>query len=224
MNGSVRQRLVRQRRVEGSSAMAESTTRATPRLSRSDRRTQLIAAAKGAFVAQGYHAAAMDDIAERAGVSKPVLYQHFPSKLDLYLALLGESADEMVRLVEEALHGTNDNNERVHRAVEAYFSFVADNDQAYRLIFESDLRGQVQVEQIVDRATDSCIAAITDTITTDTGVDPQRSRLLASALVGLSQVSARYWLTQSPGVPRAEAIEMLSTLAWRGISRFPRQA
>ncbi len=204
--------------------MAESTTRATPRLSRSDRRTQLLAAAKTAFVEQGYHSAAMDDIADRAGVSKPVLYQHFPSKLELYLALLAESADEMVRLVEQALHGSNHNDERVHRAVDAYFTFVADNGQAYRLIFESDLRGQPQVEQIVDRATDSCIAAITDTITTDTGVDPQRARLLAAALVGLSQVSARYWLTQSPGVPRAEAIEMLSILAWRGISRFPRHA
>ena len=203
--------------------MTEST-RTTPRLSRSDRRAQLLLAAKGAFVAQGYHAAAMDDIADRAGVSKPVLYQHFPSKLELYLALLGESADELVRLVEDALHNTSDNDERVHRAVEAYFSFVADNGQAYRLIFESDLRGQIRVEQIVDRATDACIAAITDTITTDTGVDPERARLLAAALVGLSQVSARYWLTQSSGVPRHEAIEMLSTLAWRGISRFPRQA
>ncbi|SDP43133.1 DNA-binding transcriptional regulator, AcrR family [Nakamurella panacisegetis] len=204
--------------------MAEPTTKATPRLRRSDRRAQLLAAAKGAFVTQGYHAAAMDDIAERAGVSKPVLYQHFPSKLELYLALLGDSADEMVRMVEGALHETDDNDERVHRAVEAYFSTVADSGQAYRLIFESDLRGQPQVEEIVDRATDSCIAAITATITTDTGVDPERSRLLAAALVGLSQVSARYWLTQSPGVPRAEAIEIISTLAWRGISRFPRQA
>ncbi len=203
--------------------VAQSSAGATPRLSRSDRRAQLLAAAKRTFVSQGYHAAAMDDIADRAGVSKPVLYQHFPSKLELYLALLGESADDLVRLVEEALHGTTDNDERVHRAVGAYFSFVADNDQAYRLVFESDLRGQTQVEQIVDRATDSCIAAITRTITTDTGVDPERSRLLAAALVGLSQVSARYWLTESPGVPRGEAIEMLSTLAWRGISRFPRQ-
>ena len=83
--------------------MTDATTRVTPRLSRSARRTQLLAAAKTVFVTQGYHAAAMDDIAVRAGVSKPVLYQHFPSKLELYLALLGESAAEMVRLVRAAL-------------------------------------------------------------------------------------------------------------------------
>ncbi len=203
--------------------MTDATTRATPRLSRSARRSQLMAAAKTVFVTQGYHAAAMDDIAETAGVSKPVLYQHFPSKLELYVDLLGESADEMVRLVRAALAATTDNHERVDNAVAAYFTFVADNDQAYRLIFESDLRGQAVVERIVERATDDCISAITDTITTDTGVDVERARLLASGMVGLSQVSARYWLQQSPHVSRAEAIELLSALMWRGISRFPRQ-
>ena len=72
--------------------MTDATTRVTPRLSRAARRTQLLAAAKSVFVTQGYHSAAMDDIAVQAGVSKPVLYQHFPSKLELYLALLTESA------------------------------------------------------------------------------------------------------------------------------------
>ena len=57
------------------------------RLPRRERRVQLLESALEVFVRQGYHAAAMDDIAERAGVSKPVLYQHFPGKLDLYLAL-----------------------------------------------------------------------------------------------------------------------------------------
>ena len=199
-----------------------SGVRTAARLSRSDRRSQLLSAAKSVFVSQGYHAAAMDEIAERAGVSKPVLYQHFQSKLELYSALLGESAQEMVGLVRQALTGTTDNDERVHRAVQAYFTFVADDSQTYRLIFESDLRASKEVAQIVDQATQDCIDAITDTITTDTGTDPERARLLASGLVGLSQVSARYWLAQGGTVSREEAIELLSALAWRGISHFPR--
>ena len=63
---------------------------------RSARRAQLLESALDVFVAQGYHAAAMDDIAERAGVSKPVLYQHFPGKLELYLALLDNACDQVV--------------------------------------------------------------------------------------------------------------------------------
>lgn len=194
------------------------------RLSRGDRRAQLLGAARVVFVEQGYHAAAMESIAEQAGVSKPVLYQHFPSKLELYLALLSQSADEMVELVRTALAATDDNQDRVHRTIEAYYDFVADNDRAFRLIFESDLRSEPEVQRVVDRAADGCIEALTETITQDTGVDVERGRLLASGLVGLSQVSARYWLAQGTQIGRDEAVTLLSTLAWRGISRFPRHS
>src|SRR3954447_8695442 len=94
------------------------------RLPRSARRKQLLAAAQEVFVANGYHAAAMDDIAERAGVSKPVLYQHFPGKLDLYLALLDTQAEALADAVIAALAGTNDNQARVHAVLSAYFAFV----------------------------------------------------------------------------------------------------
>src|SRR5271154_6192784 len=83
------------------------------RLPRPARRLQLLGAARDVFVAQGYHAAAMDEIAERAGVSKPVLYQHFPGKLELYLALLDESVATLLDTVRDALAGTEDNQQRV---------------------------------------------------------------------------------------------------------------
>src|ERR1041384_121451 len=83
------------------------------RLPRSARRKQLLAAAQEVFVANGYHAAAMDDIAERAGVSKPVLYQHFPGKLELYLALLDQHVEVLGEQVRAAMAETSDNKERV---------------------------------------------------------------------------------------------------------------
>src|SRR5512146_1045947 len=82
------------------------------RLPRHERRRQLLDAALEVFVSQGYHAAAMDDIAERAGVSKPVLYQHFPGKLDLYLALLDSSCDTIIENCRVALEATTDNHLR----------------------------------------------------------------------------------------------------------------
>src|SRR5918993_5699901 len=88
----------------------------TARLPRTARRKQLLAAAQEVFVAQGYHSAAMDDIAERAGVSKPVLYQHFPGKLELYLALLDVHCDAFVERIRAAMAATNDNRERVQGA------------------------------------------------------------------------------------------------------------
>src|SRR6476646_10356254 len=98
------------------------------RLPRSARRKQLLAAAQEVFVANGYHAAAMDDIAERAGVSKPVLYQHFPGKLELYLALLDTQGEAPGETVPAAPGGTNQNQERNYRVLAAYFAFVDRSD------------------------------------------------------------------------------------------------
>src|ERR1700750_2622464 len=83
------------------------------RLPRQARRRQLLGAAQEVFVSQGYHAAAMDEIAERAGISKPVLYQHFPSKLELYLALLDESVEGLIDTVRNALESISDHTQRV---------------------------------------------------------------------------------------------------------------
>src|SRR5215475_8832948 len=102
------------------------------RLPRSARRRQLLTAAQEVFVANGYHAAAMDDIADRAGVSKPVLYQHFPGKLDLYLALIDQHTEALVNSVTSALAGTSDNKVRVSQATQAYFDFVDGEGEAFR--------------------------------------------------------------------------------------------
>jgi AcrR family transcriptional regulator len=191
------------------------------RLSRSDRRAQLLVAAREVFAAQGYHSAAMDDIAERAGVSKPVLYQHFPGKLELYRALLTTSADDLVDRVGAAIGTTSDNRERVAAAVSAYFDFVADDRQAYRLVFESDLRGEPEAAAVVDGALTRCIDMVTAAVTTDAGLDEPRARLLAVGLVGLSQVAAQYWLDSDGAVPHDEAVALMTGLAWRGLAGFP---
>src|SRR5664280_3780668 len=113
--------VIRPRKGTSTVSMRSDTRSRGVRLPRSARRAQLLEAAQEVFVESGYHAAAMDDIADRAGVSKPVLYQHFPSKLELYLALLNESANEMVRLVRVALASTTENKQRVAASIGAYF-------------------------------------------------------------------------------------------------------
>ncbi|MDQ3577829.1 MAG: TetR/AcrR family transcriptional regulator [Actinomycetota bacterium] len=186
-------------------------------LPRTARRAQLLAAAQDVFAANGYHAAGMDEIAERAGVSKPVLYQHFPGKLELYMALLEKHVDELVRRVTDAMETTTDNKTRVRNTVAAYFDFVDGENQAFRLVFESDLRGEPLVQDAIERATSASVDAITATITADAGLDEHRARLLAVGLVGLSQVAARAWLADNRAVPKDESIALISNLAWRGI-------
>jgi AcrR family transcriptional regulator len=195
------------------------------RLPRQARRRQLLTAAQAVFVAQGYHAAAMDDIAERAGVSKPVLYQHFPSKLELYLALLDQHAQVLVERVHEALASTTDNHQRVAASVQAYFDFVdgegTPGEGAFRLLFESDLRNEPAVRERVERMTSLCVEAIARTIAHDTGYREEEAVLLSVALSGAAEVSARWWLDGLGTVPKERAVELLVGLLWRGLAGSP---
>jgi len=192
------------------------------RLPRHERRRQLLDAALEVFVSQGYHAAAMDDIAERAGVSKPVLYQHFPGKLDLYLALLDQSVDELVATVRDALESTTDNKQRVAATFTAYFEYVAGEGQAFRLVFESDLSNEAAVRERLERGQQECAQMISQMVEQDAGLDDDEADLLSVAMVGLAQVTARYWLTTRDHIPRETAEQLVARLAWRGISGWPR--
>jgi len=190
-------------------------------MARPARRKQLLGAAQEVFVAQGYHAAAMDDIAERAGVSKPVLYQHFPGKHELYLALLDQHATGLVQRVREALESTTSNKQRVAASVAAYFDFVDGDGEGFRLVFESDLRNDPVVRERVERMTQECVDAITETIAHDTGLSTHEAQLLSVGLQGMAEVGARWWLSSADQLGRDRAIELLIGLAWRGISGAP---
>lgn len=196
------------------------------RLPRRARRTQLLSAALEVFVAQGYHGAAMDDIAVRAGVSKPVLYQHFPGKLELYLALLDRSCDEIIEATRLALASTEDNKQRVAATMQAFFGYVARDEGAFRLVFESDLTNDPLVRERVDRVTIACADLIAPLIRDDTGLPAPHAQLLAVSLVGMGQVSARYWLDENlaniAGLNQSLAANLVAGLAWRGIGGYPR--
>ncbi|MCW2780510.1 MAG: TetR/AcrR family transcriptional regulator [Marmoricola sp.] len=192
------------------------------RMPRRARRAQLLSSALEVFVSQGYHSAAMDDIAERAGVSKPVLYQHFPGKLELYLALLDQSCDTIIDSAEKALNSTEDNRERVAACMSAFYDYVASAEGAFRLVFESDLTNEPAVRERVDRVTTECARLIAHVIHDDTGLPAEASNLLAVSLVGMAQVSARFWLHDRSGIPQNDAASLVAGLAWRGIRGYPR--
>ena len=191
------------------------------RLPKGERREQLMAAAREEFVKVGYHETAMDDIAARAGVTKPVVYQHFASKRDLYLAILDEGSRRFLRQIRGALRSTQDNRQRVHETIRAYFQFVAHDDADYRLLFESDLANLPEVARRTHRVADKCAQMVADVIAEDTGLAADQALLLANGLLGMAQVSAQTWLRTGKRIPADDAAELLAALAWQGISEFP---
>ncbi|MDO5683623.1 MAG: TetR/AcrR family transcriptional regulator [Propionibacteriaceae bacterium] len=192
------------------------------RMPRDKRRLQLLDVAGQVFADKGYHSAAMDDIAEAAGVSKPVLYQHFPSKLDLYLALVDRASEEIVDLVRNAIVGTTDNAQRVSAALGSFYEFVAQAGKSFRFVFESDLIGDAQVSDRIWQAHRDLAEAIGQSIAADTRMPPTHARLLGISLVGLAQVGARYWVGElRDELSAQEASDLVATLAWRGVRGFP---
>ena len=192
------------------------------RLPRDERRAQLLVAALEVFTAAGYHSAAMDEIADRANVSKPVLYQHFPSKLDLYLAVLDLHIDSLVFAIQKAIASNRENSSRVAATVEAYFGFIDSEGEAFRLLFESDMNLEPQVRERLNRMTYDCAAAVSAVISIDTGLGKEESMMLAVGIIGTVQISARHWLDRDGKIDRQRATELVMNLMWRGISGFPK--
>src|SRR5947199_1945681 len=110
--------------------------RSTPtRLPAARRRRQLLDVALGVFAARGYHPTSMNDLAEAAGVTKPVLYQHFRSKRALYLELLEDVGGRLRDAINKATTEAESPREQVRAGFRAYFQFVEDERLAFQLLF-----------------------------------------------------------------------------------------
>ncbi|MFC4373541.1 TetR/AcrR family transcriptional regulator [Nocardia halotolerans] len=195
---------------------------ATPRpdttveTARAQRRQVVLNAAREVFVAYGYHGASMEDIGVRAGMSKPVLYTHYSSKLDLYLAVLQVYLDRMVDGVRNALAGTK-GEQKVRRAVGAYFDFVDEDAGGHTLVFESPVPSEPCVRWRVRDAMSTC-AALVSTELRAAGMDDVRAYTCAYGLVGASHLSARQWLDAGRPIPKNDAVEITVGLCWNGLS------
>jgi AcrR family transcriptional regulator len=187
-----------------------------PRLPAARRREQLLEVALEVFARQGYHQASMNEIAEAAGVTKPVLYQHFASKQDLYLELLQDVAE---RLNEAVLRGTaaaTGPRDQVERGFRAFFEWMAEKPARFGILFSGDTLREPQFSRAAfdtERATATAIAQL---IAVD-GMDDDHRLVLGYALVGMSEVLCRQWLNAGVKVEPAEMAEQLANFAWVGL-------
>lgn len=202
------------------------------RLPAARRRRQLLDVAVDVFAERGFHKTSMDDVAEAAGVTKPVLYQHFDSKRELYLELLEDVGSHLVEVVTAAVGGVSGPRQQVEAGFAAYFEFVTQKTNAFLLLFGSGARLDDEFNDAVKRVEDAMAAAIAALIETDISADHRQ--LLGYGIVGLAEVTSRHWVsrwfsasTTSVGSPPDEATVLarrVSELAWaglRGVHRDP---
>jgi AcrR family transcriptional regulator len=187
------------------------------RLSAKQRRAQLVEVASALFAEHGYHNLSMEQLAEAAGVSKPVLYKHFPSKRDLYLALLRNAAGELDAQIRKALAGTTSNRERVRGAISTYLDFV--EDRHFRLLFDTAEPNAADVRETIEGVLTGIAQTISTLIAEDANLSPPAAEFLTVGLLGLAMNGARWWADQQE-LEKDEAVRLLSQLAWRGLSSF----
>jgi AcrR family transcriptional regulator len=187
------------------------------RLSAPERRNQLLDVAGSLFAEHGFHGLSMEHLAEAAGVSKPVLYQHFPSKRELYLGLVNDAVAELEAQIRKALEGTNDNRARIEGAIAAYFDFV--EDRRFQLLFGAEVT-DADVRAAIDEAMARAASVIGRLIASDAGLSDEAANFLASGVRGLATEGARWWIEHGGTVGKSEAVRLLSRLAWRGLGSF----
>jgi AcrR family transcriptional regulator len=202
-------------RSEGSSHTAK-------RLPADRRRQQLLDVALRLFARQGFNATTMDDIAEAAGVTKPLLYQHFLSKRALYLELVDTVADTMLEAIGKAAAAAVGPRQQVEGGFAAYFHLVVTHADAFRLLFGSDVPNDPELSRAVRNVENSIAEAIDVLI--DAGLDEDHRRLLAYAVVGMAEGASRHFLAARGPVEgdpdESEATRLarrLADLSWAGL-------
>ncbi|TCJ97409.1 TetR/AcrR family transcriptional regulator [Nocardia alba] len=204
--------------TRGEAGNAHFVTRADRGAARARRREVVIGAARDVFVDHGFHGASMEEISIRAQVSKPVLYNHFTGKVDLYSTVLQRYLDRMVGGIRDALRTTTGSENTVRRMVAAYFDFVdEDNGAGYTLVFDTPVPSEPSVEARVRRAMTEC-AALVGAELDAAGMDPYHARACAFGLVGASHLAARYWFDAGRPIPKIDAVDTTVALFWTGLS------
>lgn len=161
------------------------------RLPATERRKLLMHCAINCFSKNGFHSTSMEEIAAAAGVTKPVIYQHFPSKRQLYADLLNQVGTELCTSIRVATESANSPHQRVEQGFDAYFRFACHNRAGYELLFGSGPRRDTQFRDAIVRIEDEIAQLVTSKIEAD--IDDNHRRFLALGVISLAEGTLRRW-------------------------------
>ena len=194
------------------------------RLPPAERRRRIVAAGREVFGRSGYEEAGVEDIATQAGVTKPVLYRHFTGKRDLYLTVLEDHLADLIRRLWVGLSASADPRDRLRDSLNAYFDFVDERPDGYRMLVEAGSRMDPDTRERLGTAWDTLadgVARMVGDLLRAAGLDPAGAPVYARALVGMVQGVADWWV-RSRRLPKDALADYLLALTWRGFDGLPR--
>jgi len=194
-----------------------STSTTNSRLPKSQRKRQLLAVARQVLARDGYYKTTMVDIAREAGVTKPVLYQHFASKRDLYTAVLNDIGDRLRAAVLDAIDQSAPPRQQVSSGIAAYTTFVDTDREGFQLLFCGNSRQDDEWSAIAGAVERSLAEAIADLIVVD-GVSFEHRIALGHGIVAMAEGMMRYWLLDpESNLDREQLVQSLVSLMWGGL-------
>ena len=191
------------------------------RLTASERREQLLGVALKVFAHKGFHNSSMNDVADAAGVTKPVLYQHFDSKRALFVAALEAVGEKMIDAIRAATHEAASGRDKTTAGMVAYFQWVKDDPDAFMLLFGSGTRRDEEFAAVsarIEKTTAEMIAPLIDA-----NVDAEQQRIIAHALIGMSEGASRHLIQRGTKFDPCAIGEEIATLAWAGLRSIGRK-
>ena len=194
---------------------------ARSRLSRSDRMEQTLTVAHGLFAEHGYAAVTMDEIAGAVGVTKPLLYNYFGNKEQLYIACMERAGDALTATIATSVAETASPGDALAAGVRAFFSFLDTDRAAWAVLFDETLPHGGEVfdrvadyrRQIGDLVSGSLLAQLPDRRREAAKLEVEA---LSAALLGAAEALARWWL-RSEAIGAEEAAELLISTVEPGI-------
>jgi AcrR family transcriptional regulator len=192
------------------------------RLTASARRAQLIDVGRAVFARRGYDAASVEEIAEQAKVSKPIVYEHFHGKEGLYAVVVDREMEYVVRRIADAI-SSGPPRERMERAALAFLTYVKDHPDGFAVLAHNapveSARGGMSslLNDVAERVGDVFSAALKDA-----GYDPKNAPIYAHALIGMVTYVGQWWTeVRKPDVE--EVAKHIAALAWMGLRHLPKR-
>jgi AcrR family transcriptional regulator len=195
------------------------------RLPRDERRARILDAAARVFADRGYEAASLDEIAEAAEISKPVIYDHFESKKALHIELLELQTGEMLEFMTRRAIAKDTTEGQLAAGLEAFLEFVEDHHYAWRMIFRDPTAADADIEQAQRRVQQRATSAISELAgrhpVEDLSDDVLGHELSVEVFSQMLKTAANgiAWWYEHREIPRATVLKMLMDFVWLGLER-----
>jgi AcrR family transcriptional regulator len=192
-------------------------------MSAQERRAQLIRIGRDVFAERGFEGSAIEEIAERAKVSKPLVYEHFGGKEGLHAVVIDHEVQELMSRLLASLEDVEPPRAQLERVVDAFLRYVEEEQAGFRVLVRDapvGSGGGSLPSVLADVATS--VEALLSRELKARGYDRKMAPILARAMVGMVALTGQWWLDE--GKPKRDVVTAnLVNLVWNGLKDLQKE-